>query len=417
MTTPVPSPAAEQARPLARPLERAWVGGVCAGLAEQFGVPVLAVRVAFVVMSAWRLVGVALYLVMWLVLPRASSSEAPGLDAHRRQGLRSRSEAGAPRASDAGQALALLLVGGGLVWFVQVMGWGLETRPFVFAWVAALSVGVVWWQSDRTYEPVTPGRWKWLAPLVARWSTIAWLVVGLIGMAASVIYVVSVLPGGYVAQVVGGILLSVAALATLAAPWLVRFKVALAEAREQKLLSDARADMAAHLHDSVLQTLALIQRQADDPRAVVRLARRQERELREWLYGEAESGADTIKAAITEAAADVEDDFPVDVDTVFVGDAPLTNGLGELVKAAREAMMNAAKHSGAPRIDVYVEADESEVVVFVRDRGKGFDVDSIADDRMGVRRSIIDRMQRHGGRAKIRSDAERGTEVTLEMRI
>lgn len=174
--------------------------------------------------------------------------------------------------------------------------------------------------------------------------------------------------------------------------------------------------MAAHLHDSVLQTLALIQRQASDPRAVARLARRQERELRAWLYGEAEQ-AETLRAALLEAALEVEDDFPVTVECVTVGDdVPLTPALAELVKACREAMVNAAKHSGTPTVDVYAEVGEDLVEIFVRDRGRGFDPEGIADDRMGVRGSILDRMSRHHGAARIRSTPDRGTEVSLEMK-
>ncbi|MDN5572084.1 MAG: ATP-binding protein, partial [Propionibacteriaceae bacterium] len=181
-------------------------------------------------------------------------------------------------------------------------------------------------------------------------------------------------------------------------------------------LSDARADMAAHLHDSVLQTLALIQRQASDPREVVRLARRQERQLRQWLYG-APSTAETLRDALLEAAQIVEDDFDVSVECVTVGDVPLSPRLEQLVKAASEAMVNAAKHSGASLVDVYAEVGEDSVEVFVRDRGRGFDPELVADDRMGVRGSILDRMERHHGVARIRSDAERGTEVSLEMRL
>jgi len=209
--------------------------------------------------------------------------------------------------------------------------------------------------------------------------------------------------------------LALGALILLAAPWVLRARAALVQAREEKLLADARADMAAHLHDSVLQTLALIQRQAGDARAVARLARRQERELREWLYGVAEQ-ADTLRAALLEAAQEVEDDFPVTVECVTVGDTPLTPAVAELVKGAREAMVNAAKHSGAPVVDVYAEVGDASVEVFVRDRGRGFDPAAIGEDRMGVRGSIIDRMRRHHGTARIRSHPDRGTEVTLEMR-
>ncbi|HEY6738613.1 MAG TPA: LuxR C-terminal-related transcriptional regulator [Actinopolymorphaceae bacterium] len=167
--------------------------------------------------------------------------------------------------------------------------------------------------------------------------------------------------------------------------------------RRERIRSQERADMAAHLHDSVLQTLALIQKQAHDQRAVVRLARAQERDLRQWLYSETDDEDTTVKSALRTAAAEVEDTHGITIEVVVVGDAPLSEGLTALVRAAREAMVNAAKHSGAPRIDVYAEVDDGQVEVFVRDRGAGFDPDAVPEDRLGVRRSIHERMERHGG--------------------
>ena len=212
-------------------------------------------------------------------------------------------------------------------------------------------------------------------------------------------------------------MLALAGLAIVLAPWLHRSRSALNQARAEKVRADARADMAAHLHDSVLQTLAMIQRQADDPKAVQQLARRQERELRNWLYGD-ELPEATLKAALTAAAAEVEDERGVPVELVMVGDCDTSEAIQALVRAAREAMVNAAKHSGADKIDVYAEVDEESVEVFVRDRGHGFDVDAVAEDRMGVKGSIIDRMARHGGTATIRSATERrhrGTTGDQEM--
>jgi signal transduction histidine kinase len=172
--------------------------------------------------------------------------------------------------------------------------------------------------------------------------------------------------------------------------------------------------MAAHLHDSVLQTLALIQRQAGDPKAVTALARRQERELRQWLYGES-LGSATLAEALSGEIIDVEDRHGVDVELVTVGDCELTPEVTAVVRAAREAMVNAAKHSGADRVDVYAEVDPELVSVYVRDRGKGFDLASVEEDRMGVRGSIVERVKRAGGRAIIRTAPGEGTEVRLEL--
>jgi len=209
--------------------------------------------------------------------------------------------------------------------------------------------------------------------------------------------------------------LVVVTLLLAAAPWFIRVRRSLTAAREEKMLADARADMAAHLHDSVLQTLALIQRQASDPKAVTSLARRQERELRTWLYGETTDAA-SVKAALVAAAAEVEDDHGVDVEIVVVGDRDLDPELKSLVQAAREAMTNAARHAGVAKIDVYAEVDERLVEVFVRDRGRGFVLEEVPADRMGIRGSIIERLRRAGGNATIRSVPEQGTEVRLEMK-
>lgn len=174
--------------------------------------------------------------------------------------------------------------------------------------------------------------------------------------------------------------------------------------------------MAAHLHDSVLQTLALIQKQAGDPRAVVTLARRQERDLRGWLYGDQTGDATSFAAALRRVGVEVEDAHGVPVEVVTVGDIELDDARRAVVQAAREAAVNAAKHSEADAVDIFAEVEGHHVEVFVRDRGNGFDLGSIPEDRLGVRRSIIARMERHGGTAVIRSAPGEGTEVRLSTR-
>jgi len=195
--------------------------------------------------------------------------------------------------------------------------------------------------------------------------------------------------------------------------WL-RVARALADERAERVRSQERAEMAAHLHDSVLQTLALIQRRADDPREVATLARRQERELRAWLAGEPlVPEVESLAAALRAAAAEVEDLHGVAVEVVAVGDAPLDERAAATVQAAREAMLNAARFAGAERIDVYAEATPERLEVFVRDRGAGFDPGAIPADRRGVRESIVGRMARAGGEARVRSEPGGGTEVEL----
>ena len=400
-----------------RPLSTAWIGGVCAGLADHLGWPVLLIRLAFVVVSAFALTGLWAYLVLWLAMPRTvAEPSAPGLEANSRAGLRS-----TPAASfsgvDLGLATALALLGIGLIWIVQVSGWGLAPRALAVGILTGGGLGMIWWQADHvsTREVVRGSGWQRLvAPLVRHWSSVVGILLGLVSLAAAV--AVLVLSSGLDEPSRTFLLLgaSVAAIALAVLPWIIRVRHTLAEARQEAMLADARADMAAHLHDSVLQTLALIQRQAGDPKKVTALARRQERELRQWLYGDAPTGGSLVEA-LTAELLDVEDTHGVDVELVSVGDTELTPELAALVRASREAMVNAAKHSGAERVDVFAEADEDLVSVFIRDRGKGFDLAEIDEDRMGVRASIVERVKRAGGRAIIRTAPGEGTEVRLEL--
>ena len=192
----------------------------------------------------------------------------------------------------------------------------------------------------------------------------------------------------------------------------------LAAEEAESARSQERADTAAALHDSVLQTLALIQRRSDDPAAVASLARRQERDLRDWLVQRGALGGKshrTLAAALKDAAADVEQDYPITVDVVTVGDVELDDPRTALVAAAREAIVNVAKHAGVGSAAVYAEVEASAVRVFVRDRGAGFDPAAVPADRRGISESIVGRMERHGGSARVRAVAGSGTEVELTM--
>ena len=418
MTTPVRTVPVTPHR-ADRRLDTAWLAGVCAGLAAHLGWPTLVLRVGFVLLSASMGIGVLVYLVLWLALPLAAETpRAPGLDAAGRRGLRTvQGPARVP--ADLGAMSAVALLGAGLLWFVQSAGLGL---PPGVLWPALTGTGglmLIWWQADhisnRSIRRQT-GLRRWFAPLIAHWSRIVRILLGLTGLGAAIALIVVQLPAlSETARTPLVLGLVVAMLLLAAAPWIIRVRRSLSAAREEKMLADARADMAAHLHDSVLQTLALIQRQASDPKAVTSLARRQERELRTWLYGET-TDAGSVKAALVAAAAEVEDDHGVDVEIVVVGDRDLDPELKSLVQASREAMTNAARHAGVTKIDVYGEVDEDLVEVFVRDRGRGFVLEQVPADRMGVRGSIIERLRRAGGNATIRSVPEQGTEVRLEMK-
>jgi signal transduction histidine kinase len=209
--------------------------------------------------------------------------------------------------------------------------------------------------------------------------------------------------------------LGVAGLALVVGPWLFRLTGDLSEERAARVRSQERADMAAHLHDSVLQTLALIQKHSGDGRMVATLARAQERDLRTWLYDDQPADETSVAGSLKAAAAEVEDAHGVPVEVVVVGDAASSDGSRALVLAAREAMANAARHSGADRVDVYAECADGATEVFVRDRGRGFEEGAVPEDRLGVRNSIRARMQRHGGTASIRTAPGEGTEVRLSF--
>jgi signal transduction histidine kinase len=210
--------------------------------------------------------------------------------------------------------------------------------------------------------------------------------------------------------VVGGLLV-------IAAPYLAGLWKELQLERRERIRQEERAEVAAHVHDSVLHTLTLIQRNAHDPREVLRLARSQERELRNWLYQPKQDADTSLAAAVRRVAAEEEDAHGVQFEVVCVGDRPLDARLNAMLQAARQAMVNAAKYSGADVVSVYAEVEPEEVTIFVRDRGKGFDLDRVPPDRMGIRESIIGRMERNGGSARIRTAPGEGTEIMLTMKL
>ena len=199
-------------------------------------------------------------------------------------------------------------------------------------------------------------------------------------------------------------------------PWAWRLAIERDAERTARIRSEERADMAARVHDSVLQTLALVQREVDDPRRVAALARRQERELRAWLYPGARAEGASLASAMDTAAAEVEELHGVPVDLVRTGDVPLDERIEALVLAAREAMANAAKHSGADEVSTFVDVGDDEIAVYVRDRGSGFDPDALAPGSHGIAESIRGRMTRAGGTAELTSSPDGGTEVELRLR-
>jgi signal transduction histidine kinase len=211
------------------------------------------------------------------------------------------------------------------------------------------------------------------------------------------------------------VVVTVAGLMIAFGPWILRLGEELTRERRERIRQEERAEVAAHLHDSVLQTLALMQR-TDDPRAIATLARAQERELRAWLFGRMPTeGADLLSTALEAAAARIERDHHVAVEVVAVGDALLDERTRALVAAASEALVNAAKHSGEAKVSLYLELDQEGAEVWVTDQGRGFDPGQVAPDRRGIAESITGRMTRHSGSSQIESRPGEGTEVHLTL--
>jgi signal transduction histidine kinase len=353
----------------------------------------LLVRVVFVVLATFG-VGIVMYAGLWLTMPVA----APGTDEPSPGTI----TLGAPGGKR--QLLTIGVLGFAAVVIVgQVASWssGDLVLPLI---LVAVGLAVIWRQLDTDRTLALPG--------------VRWALAGGVALAAGGVVLLLATTGqlaaarnGFAATLV---ILTGVILAT--APIWRRLLDSRAEERTARVRSEERAAVAAHLHDSVLQTLALIQRHAEEPQAVSRLARSQERELRAWLYDPKvvrEGG--TWAGLVAGMVADVESDHALTVDPVVVGDAPIDDALADLGAATREALVNAAKHSGATAADLYSEVTPERVSVFIRDRGKGFDPATVSDDRRGLRDSVHGRLTRLGGTAEIRSAPGEGTEVELVL--
>src|SRR3954467_13642450 len=427
-TTPTHPP--RDWRRVTRDSENPVMGGVAAGLARHLNVPVIWVRVAFVVATAASGLGIALYIGLWLVVPPDSrfGVSTPGGESAARTGRRPHR---VRRLSDAGPAVALAALRLGVIFVAQAtLGRGGVFSPIVVGrgglvfWPivsGVAGVALLWRQADEaqrerwldTSGRLDPVRMVFGSGGVAAYARVAAGVLLVLVALAVVGFNGSSFGEARVALVAG--LIGVAGLALVVGPWVFRLASDLGAEREERVRVEERADVAAHLHDSVLQTLALIQKSSHDPTTVARLARAQERDLRSWLYAGESIDESSLAGALRVAAAEVEDAHGISVDVVAVGDCDMDEALRPVVQATREAVTNAAKHAGTGRVDVYAEISSAAVDVFVRDRGAGFALDDVPQDRYGVRRSILDRMERHGGSAAVRSTPGEGTEVRLHL--
>ncbi|MBB1243824.1 PspC domain-containing protein [Streptomyces durbertensis] len=409
MTTVAGAPEAVPTPPLRklyRSSEGRWLGGVARGLAGHLGVPAAWVRVVFVVLFFTSGLGALLYAVFWFVVPLGAGGVNAGYKP-------------AGRKPDRGYLFAAVVLIAALVVLEENLKFG-ATNAYVWPLlIMAVGVAVVWRQADNSRREhwTEMTRRKRFVPIARTAVGVVLVAVGVTGFA--------VIQGsgrqlGAVLQASVAVLVGIA---LIAGPYLVRMTQDLSEERLMRIRAQERAEVAAHVHDSVLHTLTLIQRNADNAREVARLARAQERDLRAWLYKgargageEQEEEPQTFAEAVKATVAEVEDDHGVPVEVVCVGDCPLDDRLSAALQAAREATVNAAKYGGSGgAVQVFAEVEGGRVFISVRDRGPGFDLDSVPSDRMGVRESIIGRMERNGGTARIRSTPGEGTEVELEM--
>ncbi len=372
--------------PLRRPAEGRVAAGVCAGIAERLRVDPLLVRVVFIAAATTGL-GVVAYALVWLVVP----TDGSGGPVMRLRTGRAAVEVGL----GAGLLVlsALLAMRSAGLWLSDAVAW-----PLV---LVAAGGALLWRQSQTRAAPAEP---RALEPRPISLPDVSRTGVGVaLVVAAALVFLEVTGALGAARDVAVGAIVVAVVLGVIFAPFLIRLARERVQQRE-------RAEVSAHLHDSVLQTLALVQKRADDPAQVAALARRQERELRAWLSGRTATATGTLVPALEAVAGDVEQAHGVAVDVVASGDRPAAE---PLVAAAREAITNAARHGGGGPVSVFVEAGEEGARVFVRDRGPGFELDAIAEDRRGVRESIVGRMERNGGGARIGAAPGGGTEVEL----
>jgi signal transduction histidine kinase len=381
-----------------RSTEARALSGVAGGIAKRLSVDPVLVRLAFVVLTLSGGFGALAYVLLWAVLPEGDESQGM-----RRSPVPPARQLLAITCFVLGTLLVLRDVG---LWFGDAIVWPLA--------LAGLGAGTIFirggnerWSrmtgsfGDRPIDLIT-GR---LSP--ARIGAGALLVVAGMILVLNASNVVSAATSFIVPVVV-----TLAGVTLIFGPWLWNLAQQLADERRERIRTEERADLAAHLHDSVLQTLALIQR-TDSPQKIAALARVQERELRSWLYGRSGSGSDSLRGAAEGLAERVEAMHDVKVEVVVVGDVPMDEGTEAIIAACGEALSNAASHAGVGSISLYMEVEPSRITAYVRDQGVGFDLESVPADRRGIADSIVGRLVRNGGTATIKTQPSGGTEVQM----
>ena len=386
------------------------VAGVAGGIAERIDVDPTVIRLAFVVLAFAGGFGVVLYLFGWLVGadPAPASATSDG------------SEPARP-ATEARKVVSIGMIVAGMLLLLREAGLWLGDAVVWSVGLAAFGSAILWTRTDESGR----ARFARIASRLPRSPAQAMsgrskgrLFVGaLLVIAGMATFLAANTSLSALRNVTFAILVTAVGLGLVLGPWIYDLIRQLSTERRERIRSQERSEVAAHLHDSVLQTLAMIQR-APTPQEMSALARGQERELRAWLYGRSATvsgGSETLSVAVDQMAARVERMQRVAVESVVVGEAPMDDRMRALIDATGEATVNAARHSGAAMISVYVEIEEDAARVYVRDEGAGFDPGAVAADRRGISESIAGRMERNGGTATITSAPGEGTEVRLVM--
>lgn len=375
-----------------RPRQRV-VGGVAAGLAVHLQLDVLMVRLAFLVSCLMGGLGLVFYMGTWMMTKPATPEQE--------------AICSIPEGTQTPKGLNVVFVVAGIAAAVLSFSafTGFQGSTLVPAVIVGVGALVAWQAYDQGIEALLRPR-----------NTLT-IMVGASLVLAGIFFVsVNWADPAVFGATFTAVLFTLVGAAVLAVPLLLQMWRRLTEERDEKAKAEERAEIASRIHDSVLQTLALIQKRSGDPAEVARLARGQERELRQWLFDGKTSSSATVSQALELAAGEVEDLFGIRIAPVTVGDAPMTDSTQAAVFAAREAMVNAAKHAQVSSIDVYSEVF-GDLEIFVRDRGVGFSLTEIDPDRHGVKDSIFGRVERAGGRAEIKTNPGEGTEVHITMPV
>ena len=417
--TSIPEPLLPARMPLTRPKRGRWLTGVCKGIALHLGISVMWVRLAFIALTCLYGAGIIAYVFLWIFMPAgdpqavASAEHIPVKQAPLARGNQP-AQAGVEDTAVSAESLSEAIQRAPKPALVALAG-------FVLLTIGLLLVGTG--ADSQLIIPLLLG----LAGIALAWMNLSPNGTQLLSMLGGIalifigwaVYVSNVTYAGWGTSprrimLSGFIMIACIVLAVM--PWANAMLQRLSREQALKEREEERADMTAHLHDGVLQTLALIQLHSEDPSTVFTLARGQERELREWLYQERSTSDRSVSAGLKQIAAEVEDEHGKPIEVVTVGDAHPSAQTDALLDATRQALVNAVTHGSEP-ISLYCEATDTTVEVFVRDHGEGFDIDAIPPDRLGIRESIIGRIKRRGGTVEIVSRAGWGTEVRMHMPI